>query len=199
METWIVNKPVCVLVPASFLIADGFRTDLHNNYRSDIQVSVCLALTEMSTAASRSRPSVCHEKDKKVVTTWIFLQHSPTQGHFAEEVGGYSEQLGSGYKWGRSIRKVGKVAILHWVWLMWAQCVCSSTHGEPALTVSTATFRMRKPDDLGGIMTKCLTTEALRSGLGQGRMSEHKEHVLKWTLGHTSACLEVLDRKWQKM
>lgn len=69
---------------------------------------------------------------------------------------GYSEQLGSGYKWGTSISKVGKVAILQWGWLMWAQRACSRTHAEPSPTGSAATGRERKCIDPGGHSDKML-------------------------------------------
>lgn len=84
------------------------------------------------------------------------------------EVEGYSEQLGSGYKWGRSISKGGKGCHLTVSMIDVGTAVCSSTHAEPSPTVAAATGRKRKWVDLGVIVTKCLTTVAKHSGFGSG-------------------------------
>lgn len=84
---------------------------------------------------------------------------------FGVEVEGYSEQLGSGYKWGRSISKGGKGCHLRVSMIDVGTAACSSAHAEPSPTVATATGRKRKWVDLGVIVTKCLTTVATHSGL----------------------------------
>ena len=84
------------------------------------------------------------------------------------EVEGYSEQLGSGYKLGRSISKGGKGCHLRMSMIDVGTAACHIAHAEPLPTGATATGSKRKWIDLRVIVTKCLTTVAKHSGCGSG-------------------------------
>lgn len=123
----------------------------------------------------------CHDKDKeKAALGKVQASRSLrlcTRLCSLGKVEGYSEQLGSGYKWGRCISKGGKGCHLRVSMIDVDRAACSSAHAKPSPTVTAATDRKRKWADLGGHSDKMLnnSSEALWV-VGQGHMCKHKEH-----------------------
>lgn len=68
----------------------------------------------------------------KVATTWIFLQHSPVQGYVVEaRLRVIQSSLALATNEEGALVKVGKVAILQWAWLMWAQQCAAALMPSP--------------------------------------------------------------------
>lgn len=110
--------------------------------------------------------SFSYKRTKKALTDHLSISPTLTCTRLCcwGEVEGYSDQLGSGFKWGKSISKGGKGGHLRVSMIDVGTAACSSAHAEPSPTVAVATGSKRKWVDLRVIVTKCLTTVAKHSG-----------------------------------
>lgn len=99
-----------------YIIPLSGRNTVHNSLIPHYVLSLFMLLFQSTNKRTKKALS------RKVPTTWISLQHSPVQGYVVEgRLRVIQSSLALATNEEGALVKVGKVAILEWAWLMWAQ------------------------------------------------------------------------------
>ena len=169
---------VCNLTILKALCALFYSSQWQEYYTQGLDSVLCAQTSALFIQSAYKKTSKA--LSRKVQTSWISLQHSPIQGYVLEgRLRVIQSSLALATNEEGALVKVGKVAILEWAWLMWAQQHAAALTPGPLQTAAAATGRKRKWVDLGGHRDKMLNNSSKALWVvGQGHMREHRGGLL---------------------